>query len=100
MAKRHGAEFWWAHLGTWHRSNLTQVAYCERHGISIKTFSRWRSKERKGGPRASSALTLVPISVGAAATGSVVRLHSPGGWQIELPGSHVSWLADLLRRLP
>ena len=47
-----------------------------------------------------SALTLVPVSVGAAVTDSVVRLHSPGGWRIELTGGRVAWLAELLRQLP
>ena len=47
-----------------------------------------------------SALTLVPVSVGAAVTDSVVRLHSPGGWRIELASSSVATLAEWLRQLP
>jgi hypothetical protein len=47
-----------------------------------------------------SPLTLVPVSVSMPATDSIVRLHSPGGWRIELPSGNVPWLADLLRQLP
>ena len=98
MAKRHGAEFWRVHLEGWHRSDLTQEAYCARNGLSTKSFYRWRRKQKEAMAMAESSLTLVPVSVGAPAPGSVVRLHSPGGWRIEVPAG--PWLADLLRQLP
>lgn len=99
MAKRLGAEYWQWHLDAWRQSGLTQIAYCARHGLDVKTFYRWR---RKGDAvaLASSSLTLVPVSIGAPATGSIIRLHSPGGWRIELPAGGTPWLADLLRQLP
>lgn len=100
MAKRHGQEFWRAHLETWHRSELTQREYCASQGLGEKAFYRWRRKEKEAIALAKSSLTLVPVSVGASATGSVVRLHSPGGWRIELPAGGALWLADLLRQLP
>jgi hypothetical protein len=46
------------------------------------------------------AVTLVPISVAASTTPGIVRLHSPGGWRIELPDNGAARLADLLRQLP
>ena len=100
MAKRRGPEFWRRHVEAWHQSDLTQVAYCARHGLSTKSFGRWRRTEKEEAAAAKSSLTLVPVSVGALATQSVVRLHSPRGWRIELPVERVSWLADLLRQLP
>lgn len=100
MAKRHGSEFWRGHLEAWRLSDLTQLAYCASHGLGIKSFSRWRRKQKAASATAKMSLTLVPVDVGAPATGGVVRLHSPGGWRIELPGSHAPWLADLLRQLP
>jgi hypothetical protein len=99
MAKRHGLEFWRAHLAAWRRSDLTQRKYCANQGLDKKAFYRWRRKEREAVASAKSALALipvsiVPISVGAAVTGSVVRLHnSPGGWS-------APWLAGLLRQPP
>lgn len=99
MAKRHGQEFWRAHLEAWHRSDLTQREYCANQGLGEKAFYRWRRKEREAVASAQSSLTLVPVSVGAPVTGSI-RLHSPGGWRIELPAGSAPWLADLLRHLP
>jgi len=100
MAKRQGAEFWRGHLEAWRHSELTQLAYCASHGLGIKSFSRWRRRETEEARSARSSLALVPVGVGTPATGSVVRLHSPGGWRIELPGCGEPWLVDLLRRLP
>jgi hypothetical protein len=105
MAKRHGQAFWRAHLEAWHRSDLTQREYCASQGLGEKAFYRWRRKEREVVASANSSFTLVPVSVapvsvGAPVTGSVVRLHSPGGWRIELPAGGAPWLADLLRHLP
>ena len=100
MAKRHGQEFWRAHLEAWHRSELTQREYCASRGLGEKAFYHWRRKEKDAVASAKSSLTLVPVSVSAPVTGSVVRLHSPGGWRIELPAGSAPWLADLLRHLP
>jgi len=100
MAKRHGQAFWRAHLEAWHRSDLTQREYCASQGLGEKAFYRWRRKEKEAIASATSSLTLVPVSVGAPVTGSIVRLYSPGGWRIELPAGGASWLADLLRQLP
>jgi hypothetical protein len=67
--------------------------------LSEKSFYRWRAKEKELIAAENSSLTLVPINVGAPTT-NIVRLHSPGGWRIELPATHTPWLADLLRQLP
>ncbi len=99
MAKRRGAQFWREHVEAWDRSDLTQAAYCAAHGLSTKSFYRWRHRQVEAAP-SSAPLTLVPVKVGSAATGSLVRVHSPGGWCIEIPGADVCWLGELLRRLP
>jgi hypothetical protein len=100
MAKLRTLEFWQGQLEAWRRSGLTQVAYCASHGLSIKSFYRWRRKEAEPVASAAPSLTLVPISIAAPAPNSVARLHSPGGWRIELPTGNPSWLVDLLRQLP
>jgi len=102
MAKRLGEEYWRKHIAGWERSGLTQVAYCTQQGLRAKTFSRWRNKElARAEPAGKVApVTLVPISVTARTSPDLVRLHSPGGWRIELPDSGAAWLAELLRQLP
>ena len=58
---------------------------------------RNREKEFIAATRAS--LTLIPVSVGKPDTTSVVRLRSPDGWEIELPGNSVPLLVDFLKHL-
>lgn len=99
MAKRHGAAFWREHVQNWCRSDLTQREYCAAHGLSERAFHRWRGREKESIATAKATLTLVPVSVGKPDTVSVVRLRSPGGWEIELPGSSVPLLIDVLKDL-
>ncbi len=100
MAQRHGVEFWRGHIVAWRQSDLTQAAYCAHHDLSTKSFYRWHRQEKAAIAAGQATLTLVPVSVGATASGNVIRLHSPGGWRIELPAGEAPWLADLLRHLP
>lgn len=98
---RHGQAYWHKHLESWLQSDLTQEAYCTQHGLSTKSFYRWRRREKDALAAAKSSLTLVPVSVvGNAPLGNLIRLHSPSGWRIELPSGSAPWLADLLRQLP
>ena len=100
MAKRHGAEYWRRHLEAWDRSELTQRDYCLANGLSVESLRRWRRRAQEG-LHAKPPLTLVATRVSPPVSeGGVVRLHSPGGWRIELPVGSVSWLADWLRQLP
>ncbi len=97
MAARQGVEHWREQVEDWRASGLSQIAYCEQHGLNIKSFRRWRTKLQR---TAATALTLVPISVGAPVSAPAIRLHSPGGWRIELATANPTWLADLVRQLP
>jgi hypothetical protein len=99
MAARQGSAYWQTQVEAWRQSGLSQIAYCEQHGLNIKSFRRWRTKLQRAATTATS-LTLVPINVGTPATTPAIRLHSPGGWRIELATGNPAWLADLLRQLP
>ena len=99
MAKRHGLAFWREHVENWCRSDLTQRDYCAAHGLGERAFHRWRSREKEAIAAAKAGLTLVPVSVGKAETVGVVRLRSPGGWEIELPTSSVPLLIGVLKDL-
>ena len=102
MAKRRGAEFWKRHVEAWSGSGLTQAAYCRTHGLPRKSFYRWRGIAKKASTlrRSNASLTLVPVRTAAEVKVGTVRIHSPGGWQVELSGGDASWLAELLRQLP
>ncbi len=99
MAARQGKDYWQAQIEGWRQSGQSQIAYCALHGLSIKSFRRWRTKLQRGAATAA-ALTLVPISVGVPATAPAIRLHSPGGWRIDLATANPAWLIDLVRQLP
>jgi len=99
MAKRHGAEYWQRHLEAWDRSDLTQREYCLANGLSVESLRRWRRRAQKG-LDVKSPLTLVAARVSSPVSEGVVRLHSPGGWRIELPVGCAGSLADWLRQLP
>lgn len=100
MTQRRSREFWQGHLESWRQSGLTQVAYCAAQGLSITTFTRWRTRERNGAVDAAPTLTLIPLQVSAPGSGSVLQMHSPGGWRIELSGTPLAELAAVLRQLP
>jgi hypothetical protein len=99
MAKRHGAEYWRRHLEAWDRSELTQREYCLANGLSVESLRRWRRRAQDG-LDVKSPLTLVAARVSSPVSEGVVRLHSPGGWGIEVPLGSVSWLGEWLRQLP
>ena len=98
MAKGLGTGYWQEQLAAWSRSGLTQVAYCAKHGVNIKTFQRWRGKALAGVVPAT--VTLVPVKFKAANRGGTIQLHSPSGWRVELPDGNWAGLAELLRQLP
>jgi hypothetical protein len=67
--------------------------------LGERAFHRWRDREKEFIAATRGSLTLVPASVGKAEAVSVVRLRSPSGWEIELPGSSVPLLVDFLKDL-
>ena len=39
--------FWRSHFEVWKLSGLTQREYCERHGLSLKSFGNWRGQLKR-----------------------------------------------------
>jgi transposase len=44
-------EKWQRHLKSWRSSGTTQIAYCQKHGISRHAFQYWKHQLDKGRPR-------------------------------------------------
>lgn len=83
-------EVWMAHVETWHASGLTQVGYCQQHGLSAKRLAYWIKRR--------SPLTLVPVTVTQPVAAGELLLQHASGWQLALPaGVDAAWLAGLLR---
>ena len=51
-------EFWTGHVEEWKRGGLSQVGYCRKHRISIKSFAYWKRKLTSSEP--STSLVEVP----------------------------------------
>lgn len=88
------------HIKNWQASGLTQAAYCQKHNLKPKTFSRWFRSDQIS--KSSEKPTLIPVVIQPTPTPSVelLRLHLANGQLLEIP-STVSphWLADFLQCL-
>lgn len=100
---------WTQRIKDWESSGATQRAYCEREGLKYCTFDYWRRQipsagaavKQKTKPAGTERLTLLPVHLSGQALSEIMRLHSPGGWQLALPVTvDAAWLASLLRELP
>jgi hypothetical protein len=84
------------HIKNWQASGLTQAAYCQKHDLQAKTFSRWfriyQTSQSAGQP------ALIPVTLHTdSPLPEPLRLHLANGQSLEVP-STVSphWLAELL----
>jgi hypothetical protein len=79
--------FWAEHIKACSESGLTKVAYCQQHGLKIKSFYYWQRRNR---PSVVGPVTLVPVSVKTFAANTspdelVLRHHT--GWSLQLPSN-------------
>jgi len=91
--------FWAGHLKACSKSGLTKVAYCQQHGLKIKSFYYWQRRNRP----VTGPVTLVPVSVQTSSVntspdGLVLRHNT--GWSLHLPADlSPAWIAHLLREV-
>jgi hypothetical protein len=101
QAQRRAA--WLGQVAAWQKSGLSQVAYCQQHGLKASTFKDWVGRARETGPAPAALareMSWVPVTVQAdeLEPGLVLRA---GTWQLSLPATvSPPWLAQLLRALP
>ena len=84
--------FWEHHLEQCHTSGLSQVEYCRRHGLSIKTFTYYKRTIAK------APLTLVEVPLTAAVLSSPGPLSLAVGSRYTI-GIEPGFDAETLRRL-
>jgi hypothetical protein len=105
--------YWSKQINEWQASGLSRNAYCKREGIKPTTFDYWRAlivsdhadAESVKQPVSGNGITLVPVKVTDPARGDAaleaIKLKSPSGWEMHLPGSiEPQWLIAVLRQLP
>ena len=95
---------WLEHVNAWHRSGLTQAAYCRDHQLNATTFNGWIVRDRSVAP-ATVPLTTVPMVIQPSAavvgtTPAALVLQHSSGWKLALPADvQINWLARLLGEL-
>lgn len=88
------------HIETWRASDLSQAAYCRKHGINAKTFGNWlrfyRAERKDSQPAA-----VIPVTIKSTATSTdSLKLRCSGGQTLELPANvSPQWLGELLKCL-
>jgi transposase-like protein len=110
--KRRSREQWRELVRGWPGSGLTQAQYCEHHGISTGSLSRWRAvfgreHQAGGGParsRAEEPVRLLPVAFSQALepprSDRLLTLVFGGGVRVEVPpgfdGATLARLVDVL----
>ena len=81
--KRRSAQAWRAVVARFGQSGLTEEAFCEREGVGLKLFHRWRVK-RSGA--AARAVVDKPVRAVSSPTAEFVDLGSlqDGGSRLEM----------------
>lgn len=89
-------EFWRRHLEGWRSSGQTQQVYCREHGVSFKTFARYRDLIGREG-KAQAAARLIPVSVKPVVNrspASVERTGSTASIEVRLRNARTIVVAD------
>lgn len=107
--QRRSREQWRELVRGWPGSGLTQAQYCERHGISTGSLSRWRAvfggEHPAGGglarSRAEEPVRWLPVQLGEARepppSDRVLSVVFDGGVRLEvLPGFDAATLARVV----
>lgn len=92
---RQRQENWQRHMTAWQQSGTTQAAYCEQHGLNLKTFAYWRHRLKTG----DAPVRLVQIATAGPnrSEQSVVRIVIDEHTAIEVPdGFSAATLAGVL----
>jgi transposase len=97
------ASFWSGHIEAWHRSGLSQGAYCRQHGLSQSSLSYWRSRLGKGDKVSASSVTIVPVPLPALSQAAIaplepILLHVGSGFRIEIRGDFAAPVLEKLVR--
>ena len=99
------AAYWSEHIVAWHRSGLSQGAYCRRHGLSQSSMGYWRKRlETATGKESASCVTLVPVPLPASAQPDMATVPAPilvhvgNAFRIEISGDFAASVLEKLVR--
>jgi len=97
--QREKRKYWEQHIEQWSRIELTQVEYCRRHKLSVKSFTYWKGRFGQ-----KSSVSFVPVQVKpetvTAAGISSALIVSKDGYRIEInEGFNPAALAEVLKAI-
>ena len=69
--------FWSGHIEAWHRSGLSQGAYCRQHGLSQSSLSYWRTRLAKASEKAAPFVTIVPVPLPTSPQADIATAAEP-----------------------
>ena len=99
------AAYWSEHIVAWHRSGLSQGAYCRRHGLSQSSMGYWRKRlETAAGKEGASCVTLVPVPLSASTQPDIATapepmlVHVGNAFRIEIRGDFAAPVLEKLVR--
>ena len=97
-------ECWYRLIQEWEASNETQVDFCARHNLSIKSFTNYRTdylKLKSNGSKAQSSLIPVKVKpqrlVKSTEQAYDVVISTPSQYQISVKVSDVDTLLSLVK---
>lgn len=98
MSETSKRDRWFAVIQDWEQSTLTQSDYCQQHGISLASFSKWRTKyiasnqsHHKSFQQQSTSIAsddgFLPLNLVTSGDGSkqMIEIDLPYGIQLRLP---------------
>jgi hypothetical protein len=81
-------EFWKVHFEQWQQGDLSQRAYCRKHGLKTNHFYYWRRRVLTPQADVSFLPVALPESVTSRQKATAVRIHAPNGFVVELNRPH------------
>ena len=99
------AAYWSEHIAAWHKSGLSQGAYCRRHGLSQSSLSYWRKRlgETNDG-EVAPFVTIVPVPLPGSAQPEMATAPEPilvqvgNAFRIEIRGDFAAPVLEKLVR--
>ena len=72
------AAYWSEHIAAWHKSGLSQGAYCRRYGLSQSSLSYWRKRlGATNDGEVAPFVTIVPVPLSASTQPDIATAPEP-----------------------
>jgi hypothetical protein len=85
---RQKRQFWKNHVEHWQQSGLSQRSYCRKHDLKTNHFYYWRRRILSPQGEISFLPVALPERFSSHQKTTVVRIHAPNGFIVELERPH------------